>query len=96
MALAKRVHPETKLRERFGFVTMQKAPDCGAEKLKQANSNMYNYDLKTKKQVLKPSTWTNPVPYVHREEKEIEVGMKDFITRPKLDKLDNPKALSVF
>jgi len=95
MSLAKRVHPETKMREKHGFVTAIHVPDCNDEKKKQIINNLHYYDHKTKKYELLPTKYVPPSQNF-REEKEIIAGEKDFISRVVPDPLINPHSISVF
>ena len=97
MSLNKReFSPESKLRQRHGFVSATVVPDCFAEKNKTAIDNKYSFNLHTKKQELIPRDWVPPKDPVFRKEMEIEPGTKDFELRPKKHQIDNPNNLSVF
>lgn len=97
MSLQKREHsPESKMRQRHGFVSAAVVPDCFAEKNRTAVDNKYSYNIQQKKKELIPREWAAPKDPVFRKEMEIEPGMKDFELRPKKHQMENPHNLSVF
>lgn len=88
--------PQSKLRERKGFVTATKVPDNFDLKNEKALDEMYKRDAKTKSKTLITEQYKNPKDYKFREEVEIEPGMKDFLLRVRPPPIDNPHNLSVF
>jgi hypothetical protein len=96
MSLKKRItSPQTKIRERKGFVTATMVPDCFADKNRKAIDEM---NTKTKSGVLVPilNEYFASKAHKFRDEFEVEVGMVDFLLRTKPPIMDNPKGLSVF
>ena len=76
MSLQKReFSPESKLRQRNGFVSAATVPDCFEEKKRTAIDNKYSFNTHTKKKELIPREWVNPKDPVFRKEMEIEPGM---------------------
>lgn len=97
MALSKRTaSPQSRIRERAGFVTATRVPDVFADKCKKGVDDMTVYSKKHGMRVPKVQEYENPKDPVFRVEKEIEPGMKDFELRFKPDPMDNPHFLSVF
>lgn len=97
MSLMKRKKsPESKIRERKGFVTAARVPDVFEDKSKKAHHDITEWSRAHKQRVPKVDEYENPKPPVFRDEKEIEPGMKDFELRFKPDPVENPHFLSVF
>ena len=71
-------------------------PDCFAAKKAHAFDNMHGFNLTTKKKELLSQEYEDPKAHQYRDLKEIVPGMKDFVLRPKIDQIDNPKGLSAF
>ena len=97
MALqTRKMSPQSKIRERNGFVTATRVPDCFEDKAALAQSFYSRPDRATKQRVPVPNEYAAPQDPVFRDEKEIVAGMVDFHTRVKLDPMLNPHGLSVF
>ena len=71
-------------------------PDVFEDKSKLASDNTNTFDKRTGERKPKANEYSPPKPHRFRDEAEIELGMKDFITRVKIDPIENPHALSVF
>lgn len=97
MALNKRqMSPQSKIRQRKGFVTATRVPDCFERKASLALTEWtvpVRGSLQRKPRV---DEYANPKAPVFRVEKEIEPGMKDLELRIKPDQIENPYGLSVF
>lgn len=97
MALSRRTtSPQSKIRERVGFVTATRVPDVFEDKCKKGHNDMTVYNPQVHYRVPKVQEYENPKDPVFRDEKEIEPGMKDFELRFKPDPMENPHFLSVF
>lgn len=97
MQLNKRtVSPQTKIKERNGFLAGQRMPDCFQAKKEHANEKLFGFDLRSKTKEKLPQEYNDPKPHQYRDLKEIIPGTKDFELRFKVDPIDNPKGLSVF
>lgn len=97
MLLQKReFSPESKIRQRVGFVNAPVVPDCFAEKNKTAIDNKFSFNTTARKRELVPREWIAPRDPVFRQEMEIEPGMKDFVLKPKKERMENPNNISVF
>ena len=97
MALkAREKSPQTKIRERNGFVTATRVPDCFEDKLASAKALNNKYDKKSQSMVPVQNEYVMPAAHKFRDEFEVEIGMKDFLLRTKPPKIDNPHFLSVF
>jgi hypothetical protein len=88
--------PQSKIRERKGFVTATRVPDNFAYKNKKAIDEMYKVDKKAGSKTLITREYENPKAHKFRDELEIEPGMKDFTLRVRPPQIDNPHNLSVF
>jgi len=71
-------------------------PDCFEDKSKLAINLTNTFDKKTGEREPKVNEYSPPKPHKYRDEAEIELGMKDFITRVQVDPIENPHGLSVF
>jgi len=95
--MSKRVaSPESRIRERKGFVTAAVVPDCFKQKNIIAADNMHGFNQQTKKRELLSQEYVPPKDHKFRDEKEIERGMQDFLLRSKLPLMENPHGLSAF
>ena len=92
----RKMSPQSKIRQRKGFVTATRVPDVIEDKLGLAKSNWTVRDKKTGQRVPKVYEYQPPRDPVFRVEKEIELGMTDFALRVKCDPVDNPHGLSAF
>jgi hypothetical protein len=97
MSLKSRVKsPQSRIRERKGFVTATMVPDVFADKNRKAIDEKNTVDKKTGTLIPIINEYVAPKAYKFRDEFEVELGMKDFLLRTKPPAIDNPKGLSVF
>lgn len=97
MSLKKRViSPQSKIRERKGFVTATMVPDVFADKNRKAIDEKNTKDKKTGQLIPIISEYVQPKAYQFRDEFEVEPGKSDFLLRTKPPAINNPKGLSVF
>jgi len=97
MALKQRViSPQSKIRERKGFVTATMVPDVFADKNRKAIDEKNTINKKTGALIPIINEYERPKAHKFRDEFEVELGMKDFLLRTKPPMIDNPKGLSVF
>ena len=86
MLLAQRkMSPESKIRERNGFVAGQLLKDCGEMKMDRVKDNMVTYNLKTRKYEPRNLEYKEPKPFEHRDLLEIVPPKVDFELRSKPD-----------
>ena len=79
MALKNRVaSPQTKIKERHGFVTAAKVPDCTDEKKRIAYDQMLGFNLKTRKREMMSQEYSPKKDHKFREDIELAQGAKDF------------------
>ena len=88
--------PQSKIRDRQGFVTATRVPDVFEDKQRLAKAHWSKLNKKTGQYVPDPHEYSPPKDHVFRVEKEIEVGMQDFKTRIRPEQIDNPHFLSAF
>ena len=93
---SRKMSPQSKIRERNGFVTSKVVPDCFEAKKSKALDDMHAFDLKTNTSFLLSQHYKPPKPHRFRDEVEIEPGMVDFMLRSKPPGIENPNGLSVF
>ena len=93
---ARQYSPQSKIRQRKGFVTATKVPDCFNAKVTVEKFNNNLVSKRTGKSESLRVEYSPPKAHKFRDEVEIEPGMSDFALRFKVDKMDNPHALSVF
>ena len=97
MALgARKLSPQSKIRQRNGFVTATRVPDVFEDKSRLAKGAFNKLNKKTGVMVPESNEYSPPKAHVFRVEKEIEQGMKDFATRVKPVAIENPHGLSAF
>jgi len=97
MTLQNRImSPQSRIRQRKGFVTATRVPDCTEAKKTKAHSDWTIGPGKKFNRAPKVDEYENPKNAVFRVEKEIEPGMKDFELRIKPDDMENPHGLSAF
>jgi len=90
--------PQTKIRERKGFVTAMTVPDVFADKVKIAEDTLNRIDRKTGVKIPHVNEYDPPKDHKFRDEAEIEIGMNDFMLPPRIHApaMENPHGLSVF
>jgi hypothetical protein len=97
MALKNRaISPQSKIRERKGFVTATMVPDVFADKNRKVIDEKNRVDKATGKLIPIVSEYVAPKDPKFRDEFEVEPGKKDFLLRTKPPAIDNPHGLSVF
>ena len=92
----RKMSPQSKIRERKGFVTASRVPDCFEDKANLAKSLLMKKDRATGMFRPRVNEYSPPRDHVFRQEKEIERGMIDFHLRVKPEPIPNPKGLSAF
>lgn len=77
------ISPQSRIKERNGFVTVPRVPLVNDDKKKEAKKKLNKWNKESGQFKPVPNEYSPPKPHQYREVYEVPIGQKDFVLRVK-------------